>query len=147
MKKLFTITLGLVLMTLVFTSCSLITGASTESNEGLYKAAIERYFNSVIQADTDTFLDSLDPLGPAYPDAATIEQLRADANENGLPGEAVVKNITVIEESATRATVKVTLFLSVDFDRNGEFDEETYYPTFELTFKNGVWRIFDGKVE
>jgi hypothetical protein len=147
MKRFFITSLGLILSALVFTSCSSITGASAESNEELYKAAIERYYNSIFHYDVDALLDSLDPIGLIYPDAATIEELRATTNETALHGEALVKDLTILEESATRAKVKVTLFLSVDFDNNGEFDEETYYPTFELTFKDGIWRIFNVTVE
>jgi len=146
-KNLFSITLGLVLLTLIFTSCSLITGASTESNEELYKAAIERYFNSIIQADTDSLLDSTDPLSYLYPSADVIEELRAEWKEYAAPGEAIVKELTTLEESATRATVKANLFIRADFDKNGEFDEITSNQTIELTYKNGVWRIFDRTVE
>lgn len=131
-------------MVLLFTSCSSITGGSSGSNEEQYKATIERYYTSIMNSDIDTFLDCLDPLGPMYPDAATIEQLRAESANNSLPGEAIVKKITILEESGTRAKVKVMLFMSIDFDRDGKFDEETFYPTFDLTFKDGVWRVFNG---
>ncbi|OGN97087.1 MAG: hypothetical protein A2Y89_05885 [Chloroflexi bacterium RBG_13_51_18] len=144
MKKVLNITLCFILFALVFTSCSTVTGGSSENNdEELYAAAIERYFNSVLQADLDTFLDSLDPLGRLYPAPEAIEQLRESASESALPGEAYVEEITTVEESTSRAIVDVALFMRIDFDKNGEFYEETANLTFELTFKDGVWRIFD----
>ena len=129
-------------MVLLFTSCSSITRGGSESNEELYKAAIERYFTSVIEADTDTFLDSIDPLSSIYPPPDAIADLRANWKDSAVPGEAVVQELTILEESATKAKVKVRLFLRVDLDENGEFDENTAFPTFELTFKDGIWRIF-----
>jgi len=148
MKSGLLISLGLILLALIFASCSSITGGAVESNEELYKAAIERYYVAVINYDVDTVLDCLDPLGPAYPDAASIDQLRADAIDKTSPaGEVIVKKLVTLEESGSRATVKVTLFMNVDFDNNGEFFEQTYYPTFELTFKDGLWRIFNASVD
>lgn len=144
MKKISAVVLSLTLMVLLFTSCSSITGGGPGNNEELYKAAVERYYNSIIKLDIDTFLDSLDPLGPLYPDSSTIEQLRDEAAKNTPDGKAEVKETTIIEESGTRATVKVALFLSIDFAGDGEFVEETFYPTFDLTLKDGVWRVFNG---
>jgi hypothetical protein len=141
------IALSLILLAAVFPSCSSITGGAEDKDE-LYKEAIERYYVAVISYDVDTLLDCLDPLGPAYPDVTYIEQLRADAvGKTSPPGEILVKKLITLEESGTRAIVKVTLYMNVDFDNNGEFFEETYYPTFELTFKEGLWRIFSASVE
>ena len=129
--------------TRTFTSTVVPTADSTM----LYKAAIERYFNAYIQADTDTLLDSLDPDGPMYPQPAAIEQLRATASGNALQGEAVVKDITVVEESADKAQVEVTLYMRVDIYSNGNFREETSYPICELRLKDGKWRLFDVKIQ
>ena len=147
MKRFFIIMLSLVLTALIFTSCSLITGASGNDNDTLYKAAIERYYNSIIQADIDVLLDSIDPLSSLYPSDDVIAQLRAVWKEYAVPGEAIVKELTTLEESATRALVKATIFARTDFDKNGEFEEETSNQIIELTYKNGTWRIFNGTVE
>jgi hypothetical protein len=144
MKRFFIISSSLILSVLIFTSCATITGQGPENNEGLYKAAIERYYNAVLQVDVDTFLDSLDPLGPLYPNDTYIKQLRDKAVNGAYPGEVAVKELTVLEESDTRAKVKVTLFIRVDVDRSGNFYEDTFTPTFDLTCKDGVWRIFGG---
>lgn len=135
------------LLSLVLTSCSIITGGAEGDNDELYKAAIERFYDALLKVDIDNFLDSLDPLGPLYPDAASIEELRAEAEKGAYAGEVVVKELTTLEESATRAKVKVTLFMSVDIDRSGKFYEETFSPTFDLTCKDGVWRVFGGLSE
>ena len=113
----------------------------------LYKVAIERYFNAYIKADVDTLLDSLHPDGPMHPQPAAIKQLRATASGNALPEEAVVKDITVVEESADKAQVKVTLFMRVDINKNGSFQEETSHPICELRLKAGKWRLFNVKVQ
>jgi hypothetical protein len=123
-------------------------GATTATdNEVLYKVAIERYFNSYIKADLDNLLDSLHPDGPMYPSPAAIEQLRATASSNALQGRAEVKDITVLEEGADRARVKVTLFMRVDVNGNGTFQEETSYPTCELRLKDGKWRLFNAETQ
>lgn len=112
-------------------------------NTPLYKAAVERYFNAYIQADLDTLLDSLDPQGPMYPQPAAIEQLRASTSGNALQGEAVVKDLTVIEDSTDTARVNVTLYMRVDVNSNGNFQEETSAVICELRFKDGKWRLYN----
>ncbi len=134
-------------LAMIFTSCSSITGGPSGNTKELYKAAIERYYNSVIQADTDTFLDSIDPLSSLYPPPDVIETLRTNWEDSAALGEAVVQELTIIEESAARAKVKAKVLLRVDLEQDGEFNEDTIFPTFELTFKDGTWRIFSTKVE
>jgi len=147
MKRLILINLCFILFALVFTSCSVVTGASGNDNDTLYKAAIERYFNSIIHADIEILLDSTDPLSYLYPGPDVIEELRATWKEYAAPGETVVKELTILEESATRALVKANLFIRADFENIGEFDEITSIQTIELTYKNGVWRIFNRTIE
>jgi predicted small secreted protein len=144
-KKLIIIISSFILLVLVFTSCSTITGGGTENNEELYKAAIERYYASILQADIDTFLDSIDPMGPMYPTPAEAEEFRTKLN--ATPGEVTVKELNVLEESANKARVEVDLFMSIDFERDGEFYESTLHATFELALKGGTWRIFNGSME
>ena len=147
MKTISVIILCFILPVLVFTSCSTITGGTPESNEDLYKAAIERYYNSLLQLDVDDFLDSLDSRGPLYPDEATIEQMRDEAANSSLTGEVVVNELMILEESNNWVRVKAELFMSIDFSNSGEPFEETIYPTFELTLIDGKWRVFNGSLE
>ena len=147
MKTISVIILCFILPVLVFTSCSTIAGGTPESNEELYKAAIERYYNSLLQLDIDSFLDSLDPRGPLYPDADTIDQMRAEADTSSLAGEVVVNELMILEESNNWVRVKAELFMSIDFSNSGEPFEETIYPTFELTLIDGKWRVFNGSLE
>ena len=98
-----------------------------------------------MKADLDTLLDSLDPNGPMYPQPAAIKQLRSTASGNALQGSAVVKDLSVLEESPDKARVRVTLFMSVDIYSNGNFREETSHPTCELRLKDGKWRLFNMK--
>jgi hypothetical protein len=113
----------------------------------IYKVAIEHYFNAYIKADIDNLLDALHPDGPMYPQPAAINQLRSSANENALKGNAVAKDISIIEESIDKVRVKITLFMRVDVNNNGNFQEETAYPTCELRLKNGKWRLFKVEVQ
>jgi hypothetical protein len=117
--------------------------ATTPDNSSLYKAAIERYFNAYIQADVDTLLDALDPNGPLYPAPEAIAQLRATASTNALQGEAVVQDITIDEESADKALVTVTLYMRVDLQSDGNFQEDTGTISCELRFIDGKWRIYN----
>lgn len=117
--------------------------ATTPDNSSLYKAAIERYFNAYIQADVDTLLDALDPNGPLYPAPEAIAQLRATASTNALQGEAVVQDITIDEESADKALVTVTLYMRVDLQSDGNFQEDTGTISCDLRFIDGKWRIYN----
>jgi len=148
MKKLIMITLSFILSVLIFTSCSSSINLPTEEDDTLlYKDTIERYLNALIQADTDAFLDSLDPGGPLYPGPEAIEQLRDTASESALQGEAVVDNLSVIEKLTDRVQVRAEVFSRVDMYDTGDFEEETSYFTFELTFVNGKWLIYDFTVD
>jgi hypothetical protein len=118
----------------------------TPDLKAVYTAAIERYFNAYIQADLDALLDSMDPAGPLYPDAAAIEQLRATAGQNALEGEALVTALTVLEESADAASVQATLAIRVDVAGDGNFEEQTGNLTCELKFSDGKWRIYNMEV-
>ena len=142
MKRVFITILSLVLIALIFTSCSTITGA-LDNNEASYKEVIERFFNSSIQANVDDFLDSIDPSSPLYPSAEDIEYLRSIADEVAVPGEVVVRNLTVLEERTDEARVKAELSLRVDPYKTGEFQQQTGNLTFNLTLIDGKWRIFD----
>jgi hypothetical protein len=154
MKRFFAVTLSIMLLVSVLASCSSNTDipGSTISNTAvdnkvLYKVAIERYFNAYIKADLDTVLDSLDPDGPLYPGPDAIEQLRDTAGGSAVEGEAVIQDLTVLEESASSARVKATLFMRVDLNNTGNFQEETDYPICELRFKDGMWRLFNVETE
>jgi hypothetical protein len=111
--------------------------------EQSYKVAIERYFNAYIKADLDTLLDALDPAGPMYPKPPAIKQLRETASNNALQGAATAKELQVIEQSAERARVSLTMFMRVDVNKDGHFREETSHPICELRLKEGKWRIFN----
>jgi hypothetical protein len=138
------------LFVLVFTSCSSNSGGTSSvqnDNNALYKAAIERYFNAYIKADLDTLLDSLDPEGLLYPEPETIQNLRDTAESSAVEGEAVVKDITVLEESSVKAKVKATVYMRIDMSGSGDFQEDTSDVTFDLSFKDGTWRLYNATNE
>jgi hypothetical protein len=112
-------------------------------NDKTYKSAVERYFNAYMKADLDTLLDSLDPAGPMYPKPAAIAQLRATAAGNAVPGEAAVKQLTVVEPNNQKAIVKMTMVIRADLNRTGNYQTETSHPTCELRSNGGKWRIFN----
>ncbi|OGN99772.1 MAG: hypothetical protein A2Y58_03955 [Chloroflexi bacterium RBG_13_51_52] len=147
-KKLIIIALGFILTVMAFTSCSSGSSLPTEKdNTQLYKDTIQRYFNALIKADTDAFLGSLDPGGLLYPDPGAIEQLYDTESENVLEGEASVDNLSVLEELTDHVQVRAEVFYRIDLHNTGEFKEETNYFTFELTFVDGEWLIYDLTIE
>jgi hypothetical protein len=146
MKKLGVVILSLILLASVFSSCSSDSGTKS-SNAELYKNAIERYLKAYIKADLDTLLDSLDADGPLYPSPDTIENLRNTANGSAVEGEVIVKELTVLEESSAKAKVKATVYMHLDMSGNGDWQEDTRDVIFDLTLKNGTWRLYDATEE
>ena len=147
MKKLLIVALSLTLFILVLPSCSSCT--STEGNSSnidnslVYKATIERYMNAYIRADLDTVLDSLDPDGPMYPSPGEIQEFQDTAAESSLEGEASITDITILEESSDHARVQVTVYMKIDLYGGGNYEEDTTEGIFELTLKDGNWRIYN----
>ena len=142
MKKFGTVILGLILLVSIFSSCSTDSGIEN-SNTALYKTAIERYLNAYIKADLDTMLDSMDADGPLYPSPDAIENLRNTAEGSAIEGEIIVKELTVLEESSTKAKVKASIYMRLDISGNGDWQEDTSDTTLDLTLKNGTWRLYD----
>ena len=124
-------------------SVNAIRGRSATDNRTVYKDAIERYFNAYMKADIDGLLASLHPEGPMYPEPAAIQQLRNTASGNALPGEAVVKQIEILEEGEAEARVRVSLLMRVDIGNSGNFREETSHLTCELRKHYEEWRLFN----
>lgn len=146
MKKFVTAILGLILLASVFSSCSSDSGIKSD-NTALYKNAIERYLYAYIKADLDTLLDSMDADGPLYPSPDVIENLRNTAESSAMEGEVIVKELTVLEESPNKTKVKASVYIRLDTSGNGDWQEDTRDTTFELTFKNGAWRLYDATEE
>jgi hypothetical protein len=143
--------LGLVFVTSLLCSCGGtppgVTAPSATGGMAAYKTAIERYFNSYIQADVENLLDSMDPDGPLYPGPDAIEKLRSTAAGGAVPGSTEVTGISVIEESADSARVQATVFMRADLEGTGTFTEDTQDVVCELRLKDGTWRLYSADIQ
>ncbi len=141
MKKIITVVLSLILLTGIFSvACS--SGSGGGANTNAYKAAIDRYFQAYLDTDVDATLESMDTDSPLYPSAETIEAARS-SEDVVIKGEITVNNLVVVTESLTQATVKADIYRHVDIGETGNWEEDTTNLVFDLTYKNGAWRIYN----
>jgi hypothetical protein len=141
MRKILLIVLSLILLTGVFSvACS--SGSGGGGNTNAYRAAIERYFAAYLDTNVDTTLASLDTDSPMYPSEEEIESARS-TEDVVIKGEITVNNMVVVTENPTKATVKADIYRHVDIGETGNWAEDTSKLIFDLTYKNGAWRIYD----
>jgi len=138
MKRVVAVNLCLMMLIPVFTACSSNNGASNSQNTSeIYKTTIDEYYQAYVNADIDGMLNILDPAGPLYPAKSTIQQWRDNPDAYKVDGEIRVDSLAIISENISRAKVQVVLYMHA-----GSY-ENSINSTFELSFKDGAWLIFD----
>jgi hypothetical protein len=144
MKRVVAVILGLMMLIPMFTACSSNANGndSSQNTSAIYETTIEEYYQAFMNGDIDTMLKFLDPTGPLYPTESSIQQLRDNPDANKVEGEVRVDSLTILSENASRAKVRVLLYLRVDLE-GGVSYENSVNGTWEFSYRDGDWLIFN----